>query len=415
MGSIKQIKNRVDHSLNLCQYLSQQLLERKNIFTTSFLAASIPQTVIFQITPNMNVIDLSLFKLDINNFHELLINRCGQEINNLHIEWKLYDDDDDDIDSLNINDDRFGYYGSDDDQQTAQQQSSGNNNDSINITPYFRFEPLLNSQPEDIKNEYIAQFIQKIVVEINILRKCLELRRSFQEYVDRDYDLEFVDSVRVQTIMIGLGAFRFIPSFFKNNIESESVHILNKCLCDELNEINKNKTITQMYKLSMDINGIVCIVINPTNMVFEENCIDTIYKQIYECHKKMKYPQEVMDVMAQAIKSGIDNAKKVVEDQANADYSVDSMVRKVPIFGSVYGWLLPEYTDNDDMENNTGVGFQIGVGMTIKPQQQRQQQPTNHNEDDNDGNLQINDNEEEDNLQINDGDDANDNDTQQTQ
>ena len=408
--SIKGIKNRVDHSLNLCKYLNQQLLQHKNIFTTSLLSSSLPQIVIFQITPNINVIDLSLFKLDINTFHELLINRCNQEINNLHIEWKLYDDDDD-IDSLNNiniidNDDgndgynRFHYYGSDDDGQQQQQQqqtstNTNNNNDSINITPYFRFEPLSYSQPELIRNEYISGFIEKIVVEINILRKCLELRRSFQEYIDNDNDLEFVDSMTVQTIMIGLGAFRFVPSFFKNNIESESVHILNKCLCDELNLIN-NATITQMYKLSIDINGIVCIVINPTNMVFEQNCCLTIYKQIQQCHQKMKYPQEVMDVMAQAIKTGINTAKKVVEDQANADYTVDSIVRKVPIFGSVYGWLLPDDTNNSindisDIAGNTGIGFQIGVGMT-KPQIQRQPQTPTPDVVDNDNNDNDNNN-----------------------
>ena len=371
-------------------------MQHKNIFTTSLLSSSLPQIVIFQITPNINVIDLSLFKLDINTFHELLINRCQQEINNLHIEWKLYDDDDDidslnnisimdnDIDGHNDGYNRYHYYGSDDDVIHGtgagiggsgqgigglQRGAGGDNNDgSMNITPYFRFEPLSCCKPELIRNEYISGFIEKIVVEINILRKCLELRRSFQEYIDKDYELEFVDAITVQTIMIGLGAFRFVPSFFKNNVESESVHILNKCLCDELNSIN-NHTITQMYKLSMDIKGIVCIVINPTNMVFEQNCCHSIYKQIYLCHKKMKYPQEVMDVMAQAIKNGINDAKKTVEDQANADYTVDSIVRKVPIFGSVYGWLLPDNTINDvdKITNNTGVGFQLGVGIT-KPQ-----------------------------------------------
>eukprot|EP00486_Rosalina_sp_Unknown_P014350 CAMPEP_0201596478 /NCGR_PEP_ID=MMETSP0190_2-20130828/193156_1 /ASSEMBLY_ACC=CAM_ASM_000263 /TAXON_ID=37353 /ORGANISM="Rosalina sp." /LENGTH=125 /DNA_ID=CAMNT_0048056851 /DNA_START=672 /DNA_END=1049 /DNA_ORIENTATION=- len=91
----------------------------------------------------------------------------------------------------------------------------------------------------------------------------------------------------------------------------------------------------------------------------------------------MKYPQEVMDVMAQAIKTGIHDAKKTVEDQANADYTVDSIVRKVPIFGSVYGWLLPDNDPNDidDITNNTGVGFELGVGIT-KPQIVRTNTPT---------------------------------------
>eukprot|EP01083_Nonionella_stella_P076512 208523_1 len=379
--SIKQIKNRVDHSLNLCQYLHEQLVERKNIFTTALLFKA--STVIFQITPNINIIDLSAFKLDINTFHELLINRCCKEMNKLQMEWKLYDDhgmeedEEEDEDKNKSNDDAYA-----------------DDNDN-NITPYFRFEPLV-KDAAIIKHEYIAQFIQTIVVEINILRKCLELRRVFQDYISRDDDLEFVDAMTVQSINIGLGAFRFVPSFFKNNTESaaESVHILNKCLCDELNERNGDR-MTQMFKLSNDLNGIVCIVINPTNMVFEENCIETIYTQIYECHKKMKYPQQVMEVMAQAIKSGIDNAQKVVQDQASADYSVDSIVRKVPLFGSVYGWLLPDYhsNDTDDLLDNTGVGFQIGVGMT-KPQIQRPM----HNQEDQTDNENDNGNDNDDNI-----------------
>jgi len=123
----------------------------------------------------------------------------------------------------------------------------------------------------------------------------------------------------------------------------------------------------------MDNNGIVCIVINPCNMVFEENCTQTIYGQISDCHSKMTYPEEVMEVMAQAIKSGIDNAQKVVTEQANHEYSMDAMARTVPLFGSMYGWLLPDHVDDDDVDNETGVGYQIGVGI-VKPTIQRPSQ-----------------------------------------
>ena len=214
------------------------------------------------------------------------------------------------------------------------------------------------------RHNYISQFIQKIVVEINILRKLLELRRAFQELVEADADLELVEAATVQTVMIGLGAFRFVPSCFKAEVESESVHLLNKYLCDELNEAQLNvnagqhKTRTQIYKLSMDHQGTVCIVVNPTNLVFKDNCADTICAQICDSHRRM----------SASFKDGIDLVKKVVDLQAGADYTVDSIVRKVPLFGSVYGWLLPDGQDlDDDSDYNTGVGFQIGVGVT-KPQ-----------------------------------------------
>merc|ERR1711971_1028440 len=182
-------------------------------------------------------------------------------------------------------------------------------------------------------------------------------------------------------VMIGLGAFRFVPSFFKAEVDSESVHLLNKCLCDELNAQRQSTvTVTQMYKLSMDHQGIVCIVVNPTNLVFEDECVESICAQIRQTHHRMQYPTEVMAVMSESIRNGIDIAKKVVDLQAGADYTVDSMARKVPLFGSVYGWLLPdgqEMEDEDGAEplfNHTGVGFQIGVGVT-KPQIQRMSQP----------------------------------------
>merc|ERR1712154_45813 len=104
-------------------------------------------------------------------------------------------------------------------------------------------------------------------------------------------------------------------------------HLLNKCLCDELNAAQRDRVQTQ---------------------------------------RKMQYPSEVMEVMSASIKNGIDIAKRVVDLQAGADYTVDSIVRKVPLFGSVYGWLLPdEMEDEDGAEpfNNSGVGFQIGVGI----------------------------------------------------
>ena len=250
---------------------------------------------------------------DIHTFHELLVNRCSEELNRLQIEWKLYDDDD--VDSINLND---HYYGSDD--------GSG---DAMNMTPYFRFEPLMTNQPESIRKTFISDLVEKIVVEINILRRCLECRCTFKDCISEDVQLEFVEPATVQTMMIGLGAFRFVPAFFRNDIGSDSVHILNKQLCDDLNE--HNKTVTQMYKLSMDLNGIVCIVINPTNMIFEDRCVQDINARIGECLRKMQYPQEVMEVMSKAVQNGIERAKDVVQLRASGDYTVDKIARSVPI------------------------------------------------------------------------------------
>merc|ERR1719242_499376 len=45
----------------------------------------------------------------------------------------------------------------------------------------------------------------------------------------------------------------------------------------------------------------------------------------------MHYPQEVMDVMSKAVRSGIERARDVVQLRSNADYTVDKIVRSVPI------------------------------------------------------------------------------------
>merc|ERR1712130_893982 len=75
-------------------------------------------------------------------------------------------------------------------------------------------------------------------------------------------------------------------------------------------------------------------------------------------------------------------AVAIKSEQVSHDYSVDSMVRKVPLFGSVYGWLLPDLVDDDDVDDETGVGFEIGVGIR-KPSIQR---PSQLIQDDNDNN-----------------------------
>jgi len=386
--SIHQIKNRVDHSLSLCRELSAQLVDRKNIFDTLLLAASLPQAVVFQISPNLNVVDLSAFKLDVHSFHELLVSRCGDELSKLHIEWKLYDDDDADCLSDDVHDDRFSqnYYASD---EEAMAPGGG---DPATMTPYFRFEPLMSNQPEAIRSAFISELIQKIVVEINILRKCLELRRLFQECIAEDAQLDFVDPAAVQTVMIGLGAFRFVPLFFRNAVDSESVHILNKTLCDDLNA-ESSGTVTQCFKLSMDLSGVVCIVINPTNLVFEDDCVHSLFRRIDRCHRKMRYPQEVMEVMSRAVQSGIERAEDVRQLRASGDYTVDKIVRSVPIVGGIYGWLLPDGAEDGDLVDPemTGVGFQLGVGVT-SPQIQIQPATPSH-DDAVAANDQLNENE----------------------
>merc|ERR1712018_991933 len=102
-------------------------------------------------------------------------------------------------------------------------------------------------------------------------------------------------------------------------------------------------------------------------MIFEDHCVQNINVRIGECMRRMQYPQEVMEVMSKAVQNGIERAKDVVQLRASGDYTVDKIARAVPLFGSVYGWLLPDGVEDGDSSLDgamTGVGFQFGVGVT---------------------------------------------------
>ena len=396
--SFGQMKTRVDHGLALVAYLKQQLCEYKSIFATAIgPGASVPHVLVFQVAPQANHLDLQSLRLDRNTFHELLLNGVRGEIaKRAHIGWKVYQDE-----------------------------------------TCFVFEPLSLpiSQLIEISHENISEFVQQIVVQINILKKCLELRSTFEEKLlnvcgSNNREIQCVDPMHVQS-MVCLGAFRFVPLLFASDISCDAVTLLNKELQQalrtewpklyqidnndsenenvnenqenekenvneneeanvngnvqeeeedenenkyEISHNNNNNTTSEMtndnmFRLSLDIFGNVCIVVNPDNEIFENAIMDKIVDLIVKLSNKLEYPNEVMVEMTMAIEKGIADAQKRVRQSAVNTDSTLELAKNIPVVGSVISW----WSGANDNDKKAGFNFDL-VSKTLSQQQQHIQQ-----------------------------------------
>ncbi|ETO20572.1 hypothetical protein RFI_16641 [Reticulomyxa filosa] len=316
--SMESIKTRVDHALALCAHLKAQLLEHKNVFTTAMGPGScLPHLLWFQVLPISNEFDLASFGLDHNSFQQYLMTWCTNEMKLLNMSWKIYQDH-----------------------------------------VCFYFDPLQYAHVKAIKMDLIAQFVQKIVVQMNVLRECFLLRRVFQESLATHSELQWVDPVHVNGF-VGLGAFRFVPPYFSDPSTS-SVRVLNTQLKDDL---VKCSTTPNMYLFATDMHEYPVICVNPNTRIFEDKSVALIFDEIVGAVKNLKFPEEALAEMGQAIKMGIESVQSQVKEESAVDFNPDTLIRKIPLFGSIYGWILPSQKSTE--HGATGLSFDM-ISRDIK-------------------------------------------------
>ncbi|ETO29206.1 hypothetical protein RFI_07919 [Reticulomyxa filosa] len=344
MGSMKA---RVDHALALCTHLKAQLSEHKNVFSTVMgPGASLPHLLWFQVLPISNEFDLTSFGLDHNSFQQYLMAWCANEMKQLHMSWKIYQDH-----------------------------------------MCFYFDPLQCAHSKAIEMDWIAQFVQKIVVEMNVLRECFLLRRVFQESLATHPELHWVDPVHVNDF-VGLGAFRFVPPYFSDP-SSQSVRILNTQL---KNDLVKSSTTPNMYRLAADIHEYQVICVNPNTRIFEDKSVALIFDEIVSAVKALKFPEEVLAEMGRAVKMGIESVQSQVKEESAVDFNPDTLIRKIPLFGSIYGWILPSQKNSE--QGAAGLSFDM-ISRDIKRTDfhTAQNTPSHHNADlDDYDEIHLNDN-----------------------
>merc|ERR1711974_260624 len=117
--------------------------------------------------------------------------------------------------------------------------------------------------------------------------------------------------------------------------------------------------ILPFLSLSQTASGGPAIVIGAAEGLSSVEDVDDIASMIAEEISSLELPEAVIEKMGAVIMEGIKSAERHIEGSNSSDYHPDNLVRAVPVFGSIYNWIVPNATDD---EMKMGQSFDITTG-----------------------------------------------------
>jgi len=306
-----EIRDTADMCLKLCDSLRTGLNSEPELFECVMSDERFsPSVVHFQILPKFNVADLNLDRNDFNLFLLSTIEAVSCSIDFLSIEY---------------------------------------NPDGS----FFSFRPVNLINLYDVTSANIDAFVEEITAVVVVLQDALTLREYFKEQISQISDLQWVEPSAVQSF-VGLGSFQLLPQVMVNSSDKDAVMQLNLDLSRAI-AIN----ILPFLSLSQTAPGNPVIVIGAAEGLSKKEDIDDLVTMIQEEIANLELPDVVIEKMGAVILEGIKSAERHIEGANASDYHPDNLVRAVPLFGSIYSWIVPTTTED---EMKMGQSFDITTG-----------------------------------------------------
>lgn len=306
-----EIRDTADMCLKLCASLQTGLTNQPELFECIMSDERFsPSAVHFQILPKFNLAELNLDRNDFNLFLLSTIETHSCSIDFLSIEY-------------------------------AEEGA------------YFSFRPVNLENLYDVTSENIQAFVEEITAVVVVLQEALKLRQYFKEKLTSIPDIQWVDPNAVQGI-VGLGSFCILPQVMVKAADREAVMQLN---LDLSNAICNN--ILPILNLRQTATGNPAIVIGAAEGLRSREDVDELVSLIQNEIALLELPDAVIAKMGAVIMEGIKSAERHIEGSNASDYHPDNLVRAVPLFGSIYSWIVPNATDD---EMKMGQSFDITTG-----------------------------------------------------
>jgi hypothetical protein len=217
--------------------------------------------------------------------------------------------------------------------------------------------------------ETIDHFTDNLSLVVDLIEATLKARPLFSAAVKK------ADSRRVfeATVdrFVGLGAVRYLPQLIKLGDEiSETL----QTEIDRYNEVVlkrllEDKTFGYLYKGVTDMLGRKCIGILVDSSPMDEARCDSLVEKIAEVAIAIESEFDFSQQIGPIVVSNIKEAQKKMKNEAERIQSERGLIRKLPIFGSVYNWWSPVQTEIP------GSSFDIFATTLSPPKIQKRPKP----------------------------------------
>ncbi|KAI8918671.1 hypothetical protein DFJ77DRAFT_456476 [Powellomyces hirtus] len=265
---------------------------------------------------------------------------------------------------------------------------------------WIRYRPFYSQPPIAHQPALLNTLLDTLASTARRVHAAQELRETFRQVVEKRKELTFVERLESEKeeevgedVWIGLGALRYTPPYIDalaDHIAPEVVSDLdglNMQLADVLSLHSAQTFALQQFRpataendtLPLALRGgdrsCVHVGVGPVEKKDVEDLVEEIVREAGRLERNSEFVARIASV----IKRGIEQAERQLQEESAEEQP--SILRMLPIVGSVLSWWRPEVPRNRIPVART---FSIATGFTTIPldpeQQQNELSPNSHHQ-----------------------------------
>jgi len=198
----------------------------------------------------------------------------------------------------------------------------------------------LNAEEED--------FVEKSFEHhMRVLNSTLAKKKEFVSGVEGAVELE---SVHYDTSWAGLGAVRYIPKFYREEVDeksrippvppNEDPVVQRKWNINHLNAqiVDKLKSIDNAFSLGVYGDGDWCVQFG---MVTDETEVLELLRLVIATGQEIEESSQSFHEMSELVKKGIEKATEELKRESEEALWEEGILRRVPVVGTFVNWFSP--------------------------------------------------------------------------
>jgi hypothetical protein len=231
---------------------------------------------------------------------------------------------------------------------------------------------------------HMAPLLNAIVTEMKRLRVALSLRREFEAFVAAQQPLLELVPVGDVEGLVGLGAFRFVPLVLagERQLYQHEVSLASEALATRLHEDDP-----LLFAAAEAGERGLCVVVRASPAIdaaSDANAAHAVVARIgaliVSRRDSLALPDAVQRKVAEVVRRGIEEAERHLHaaSASAAAFAPAALIRKIPVVGGVWNWLLPQTAQPPNEAATSGATFDLRQGHVTHAQVQRRREPDAH-------------------------------------
>ncbi|KND01289.1 uncharacterized protein SPPG_09084 [Spizellomyces punctatus DAOM BR117] len=254
---------------------------------------------------------------------------------------------------------------------------------------YIRYRPFSSASAFEIQTRIMPHAAGNIVRDAERIFSAIAFRKAFRDTVEKRRELIFVDEASLapqvnengetepgDDLWFGLGAVRYTPLYIDVTADSVAPEVINNLdglnvqMADQLSELRPaDKSLFQSCRAAKGTLPTAlrdgagsCVRIGLASQPFTLESIRELVNDITKTGMKLERNSDFVARIADVIRKGIEEAERQLQNESAEEQP--SILRMLPIVGSVLSWWRPEMPKNRVPVAKT---FSIATGFTTIP------------------------------------------------